>query len=346
MGGTFEQALPFPTAWLRTGERSTRHHEPRTPSLDEALAAESWVRRTRNPELRKALGEIQAHVSEVRRLLALPRETQPLRSEKLEEQLIGILDATGRRLDIDAAWELASDLKRALLRLGDANYLAALLDREAGRDRSPGARHGWHELFPEDELTELRGRFRRGSVDTPTHARAVERLTALYLARADRGRSLRAKAAQKRRYLVMLAPVLSLCLAGLGVVVAIRASGIWPSVLLAASAGALGATLSGVRTVRDQLVELRDLRAFAPSMGIQPLVGATAGLLLLLVLESKAIAIQGFDSGSWAALGLLAFAAGFSEPFLLGVVRRIGVISDAPPDGGAKSGSGPRPAAS
>ena len=43
-------------------------------NLDELLAPESWVApRRSNPELRKVLGVIAAHLGETRRLLALPK---------------------------------------------------------------------------------------------------------------------------------------------------------------------------------------------------------------------------------------------------------------------------------
>jgi hypothetical protein len=161
------------------------------------------------------------------------------------------------------------------------------------------------------------------------HNQAVEKLAFLYTQRAEAGRDRRAKAAQKCRYLNVLAPLLLLLQAGL--VIAIDyfdGTDVWKAVAVAGTAGALGATLSGTMRIRDDLRELDDLRSFWPAMRVQPLVGATAGLVVLFVLESGALDLGGGQKGDWAARALFAFAAGFSEPFFLGVVQRVAVISD------------------
>jgi hypothetical protein len=102
----------------------------------------------------------------------------------------------------------------------------------------------------------------------------------------------------------------------------------WQDIALAASAGALGATLSGTFRVRDRLIELDDLRSFWPAMRIQPLIGATAGLVTLFVLETGAVNVEASATASWGAVALFTFAAGFSEPFFLGLVERVAVIPD------------------
>jgi hypothetical protein len=102
---------------------------------------------------------------------------------------------------------------------------------------------------------------------------------------------------------------------------------VWQEILVAGTAGALGATLAGTMKIRDDLRELDDLRSFWPAMRVQPLVGATAGLIVLLVVETGTLD-GGGRSGSWAGRALVAFAAGFSEPFFLGLVQRVAVIPD------------------
>ena len=85
-----------------------------------------------------------------------------------------------------------------------------------------------------------------------------------------------------------------------------------------------------VEALRKQLGEVReldDLRSFWPAMRVQPLVGATAGLIVLLVIETGTLDVGG-ESGSWAGRALVAFVAGFSEPFFLGLVQRVAVIPD------------------
>ena len=80
--------------------------------------------------------------------------------------------------------------------------------------------------------------------------------------------------------------------------------------------------------MRDDLRDLDDLRSFWPAIGVQPLVGATTGLVVLLLMESGTLDIGSDDSGHWAGRALLAFVAGFSEPFFLGLVQRVAVIPD------------------
>jgi hypothetical protein len=300
-------------------------------SLEQVLSQRRWQRTTAHPELRKALAEIQTYVVEARWLLARePEADHPYQRAKVEEQLADLLRVDVHELKIDDAWELANKLKRTLLLLGDASYISALLEQESSR--KPRPRDNWSDHLREAELIELCKRGRAGTLDREAHARAVDRLTLLYRARADSGRSLRAIAAQKCRYLRLLAPILCLFLAGAGVSLSLGADETWHAVVVATAAGALGATLSGVRTVRDSLAELKDLRAFSGTMSIQPLVGATSGLLLFLLVEAGALPIDGVDLSSAATLGLLAFVAGFSEPFLLGLVERNAVISSKQPE--------------
>lgn len=160
-------------------------------------------------------------------------------------------------------------------------------------------------------------------------AEAVYRLRLLYLERAQAGLERRVRAAQKCRYLAILAWALVALFLGLAAIVQrIGGGGMWESIALVGLAGALGATLAGTFRVRDKLVELDDLRSFWPAMRVQPLVGAVAGLVILLVLESGAVALGNGTSSSWAAQALFAFTAGFSEPFFLGVVEKVAVIPD------------------
>ena len=64
-------------------------------------------------------------------------------------------------------------------------------------------------------------------------------------------------------------------------------------------------------------------------MRVQPLIGACSGLILFLVLRTHAVSL-GAVSASLSGSGLLAFAAGFSEPFFVGIVQRVAVVPDKP----------------
>jgi hypothetical protein len=284
-----------------------------------------------DPELRKALAVIQTHLSETRRLLASPRAGATGRNAAVRE-LSSVAQEGPSSLAIDGAWELAGALKRLNLRLGDEAFVASRLEFELGRARVHW--HGWNAHFDPAELRELLDAYRSRRPTAAEHAQAVDRLTFLYLMREEAGRDRRARAALKYQYLMRLAPVLLALLIGLGVAVNYATNGTFlETILLTACAGALGSTLSGVFKVRDQLVRLDELRGFWPAMRVQPMVGATAGLIVFLILDSGAIELGAGTSGTWSGRGLIAFAAGFSEPFFLGIVQRVAVVPDRAADG-------------
>ncbi len=298
-------------------------------TLEELLAPDRWRRKARNPELKKALGYVQGVVAEARRLLSVPSDAVSLRTPQLEARLRDVLDLRVESLTIDATWELYTEVKSLLPWLANTDYIALQLDHEAQRAKDASRWHGWTQHFSKEELQRLRGNYAKRQPSQVLHGQAAEKLAFLYGQRAEAGRDRRAKAAQKCRYLNALWPILLLLQAGL--VVAIEyfdGADVWKRIAIAGTAGALGATLSGTMRIRDDLRELDDLRSFWPAMRIQPLVGATAGLIVLLVLESGALDLGGGRGADWAASALLAFAAGFSEPFFLGVIQRVAVISD------------------
>jgi hypothetical protein len=322
--------------------RNPSHDESKTtdavlpPSLDDLLAPVRWLpSRHADPELRKVLAAIQTHLSETRRLLASPQARSTPRNAAAERELTAILQQDPTALAIDSAWELAGALKRLNVQLGDEPFLASRLEFEQGR--ADAHWHGWNAHFDAGELRELVDAFRSRRPTQTEQAQAIDKLTFLYLMRDEAGRDRRARAALKRQYLTRLAPLLLLLFVGLGVAVNYATKGNFlETILLTACAGALGSTLSGVFKVRDHLVRLDELRGFWPAMRVQPIVGACAGLFVFLILDSHAIQLGAESSETWSGRGVLAFAAGFSEPFFLGIVQRVAVIPDRAVEG-AKS---------
>jgi hypothetical protein len=298
------------------------------PSLDDLLAPARWVPKAHaDPEMRKVLGTIQTHLSESRRLLAAQKAGEVRRFEATVGELTSLTQQHPSELTIDSAWDLAGALKRLNLRLGDKAFLASRLEFELGR--ADAQWHGWNAHFDTAELRELVEAHRERRATRAQHAQAVDRLTFLYLMREEAGRDRRARAALKFQYLTRLAPVLIALLIGLGVAANYATKGTFlETILLTACAGALGSTLSGVFKVRDHLVRLDELRGFWPAMRVQPVVGACAGLIVFLILDSQAIGLGAESSETWSGRGLLAFAAGFSEPFFLGIVQRVAVVPD------------------
>ena len=309
--------------------RLTRREQAPPPTLEQLLATARWRRATREPELKKALGYVQATLGEVRRVLAQPQDEVSLRNAEVVARLRDMLDQPVGALGIDSAWELYSEVKSILPFLSNADYVASQLDHEAERATDPSRWHPWTLHFSAAELERLRANYERPQPDARLHAQAAGKLAFLYARRAEAGRDRRAKAAQKRRYLNALGPMLLALQAALVFAIDEVAddSAIWKQIVVAGTAGALGATLAGTMKIRDGLRELDDLRSFWPAMRVQPLVGATAGLIVLLVIETGTLDVGG-ESGSWAGRALVAFVAGFSEPFFLGLVQRVAVIPD------------------
>ena len=279
--------------------------------------------------MNKALGYVRATVGEIRRLLALPTDEISLCTPEIKARLRDTLDVPVEALGIDSAWELYTDLKGMLPFLGNADDVASRLDHEAERDSDESRWHPWTQHFSAAELQRLRKSYHDGTPDRRLQGQAAAKLSFLYARRAEAGRERRAKAQQKRRYLNVL--FWALLVLQVVLVLAIDAAAgedeVWRQIFVAGAAGALGATLAGTMKIRDDLRELDDLRSFWPAMRVQPLVGATAGLIVLLVVETGTLD-GGGESGSWAGRALVAFAAGFSEPFFLGLVRRVAVIPD------------------
>jgi hypothetical protein len=320
----------FPAVTLRgRSDESENGDAVETPTVDQLLAPSRWSKHHADPEIRKVLGTIQTHLSETRRLLAAQKLDETFHESPALGELTSLVQQNPSELTIDGAWELAGALKRLNLRLGDRAFLASRLEFELGRADSQW--HGWNVHFDKAELRELIDVYRTRKPTRAEHARAVDRLTLLYLMRDEAGRDRRARAALKYQYLTRLAPLLLVLLIGLGVAANYATQGNFlETILLTACAGALGSTLSGVFKVRDHLVRLDELRGFWPAMRVQPVVGACAGLIVFLILDSQAIGLGAESSETWSGRGLLAFAAGFSEPFFLGIVQRVAVVPDRP----------------
>jgi hypothetical protein len=308
----------------------------RDPIVSDPFVPAFWDKRRTSPELAKALSLVQRYVSEARDLLELAPVQTPLRTDEVDRRFRDFLTRGVRKLSIDSAWELANQLKSELLFLGDVSYVWTQLEYEVQRDKKPHKWHRWSDHFAPSKLEALIQARDNGPVNRQTHLEAVRSLRKLYELRAEAGAERRARAAQKCRYLTLLIPILfTLQVALAAAIYEVGADGVWKQIVLAGSAGALGATLSGTLRVRDRLVALDDLRSFWPAMRIQPLIGATAGLFTLLALESHAIQPGGTEQTPWAAYALLTFVAGFSEPFFLGLVQKIAVIPDKDPAGSA-----------
>jgi len=295
--------------------------------------------RTRDPELVLTYARLFQAMTDAERLHQR-KSLRPPALKQLTELLRAGSDVDGEAATIDLAAEMADSIEQILVRTGDPDFLFAGLglERQADRltDRSgqPAAMVRWSDLFSIEDLDRLiQNRAKlypgaRGGDDWSREASA--KLETLLLARSRAYRLQRARTRLRNRYLVGLAPVILLLTAGLAYGIQATNPGLtWKVTMLAAFAGALGATISGVYKLRDHIRRIGQLRAFWASTIVQPLVGASAGLVVLLALESSLFQTDAAGaSTSPATKGLLAFAAGFSEPFFLGVVGRLADLGE------------------
>ena len=324
-------------------DRFRRGAEAADLDLDQLLSPERWRPRGwwTNAEHAKALGFVQQAVTDARYFLGVVAREAPTQLDAFQKELRGML--APRCTTIDSAWDLYNGLRQQIVRMADAHYLLMLLEHEQIRGTTGGKWHRWEDHFPEKSLDALIRRFRRNP-DEAVRTEAANRLAYLYKQRGEAGRERRARAAEKCRFMTMLAPLLLLLIVAVTVSADLVNQGgaIWREIVLAASAGALGSVLAGTLKLRDRLVELDDLRAFGATLRVQPLVGATMGIVVLVVLQGDLIRLGGDNVSVWPGRAVLAFLAGFSEPFFLKVVDRLAVIPDktggpsqAPPEAAA-----------
>ena len=263
-----------------------------------------WFRRPWDSEARKSLARIRTSIDALYavedRLAGHERELQRL----LERSLV--------RCSLDNLIELVYALDELLVTVGDDELIGRKAIAEALPDRPEVAWIHLDSVFNSDEEKQV------------AIATLRKRLLVLYEMRRFRYRRERARRRMKSFNLMLAALVLLGLMLGLAWGVDDALQDPSPGVVfLTAVAGALGGTLANLLRLRDELSRGTDFRAFKPMLVAQPAVGAVSGLVLLLVVESGFLGV-GNESGDvrWETLTLLAFVAGFSEAFFLGIVRK------------------------
>jgi hypothetical protein len=152
-----------------------------------------------------------------------------------------------------------------------------------------------------------------------------DRLLAFATARREQYREDRKARSSSPTRFALHRPVLALLTLVSAVVTAMLMDGEHPgsTVLLVVCAGGLGAVLGSLRPVREEVTAGADLRAYLPAVVVEPLLGAVAGLLSLMIGETGVLGPTTADGDVWARAGLLAFAAGFAEPLVLRAISRL-----------------------
>lgn len=327
-----------------TGDEIDRRLERRAEEILALLSRStrepsSWS--LRNPELRKNLDRFQTAVRDFQRLRRAG-VLEPGAERPLVELLLS--DEDPASYNSDSLGLLLETLDQHLVAAGDAQLVCSLLEIEYVRDDLEGGGEipTWSTLYA--ERLAVSEEFAAGRELAPADLTEAKRQLSMLLRTRHSTYALRrARSTTKALRLLWLTPVVTaLALALILVAGWVGDESTWRDGLLVAVAGALGATLAAVLKLRDRLARLGDLRTFWYAFPLQLPLGAVAGLFLWLVLESEIVEIGG-SGEDWATAGVVAFVAGFSEPFLLKTVERIagGAAADeleSPPEG---EGGGP-----
>ena len=281
------------------------------------------------------------------------REKTTTSDDAYRKNLINILDRRRLHRDSGVHPETRKPLERALDRV------VALEGDKPDRDAAVSAMlasHGWLQgsRVPSEEQAWLLAdslqalwirtadgpaidaEFRRqGGSNPPSGMDGMQKRAWLLSAhtRLQRaGAYERARAALRAKYLRLAGGVL-IGLVAISWIVAWRVS---PdreegTISLCALAGALGGALSGARSLRDSR-RIQETRIFQTWWWVQPVVGAAVGLFVYALLASSVLTLPGSDSADAAteaaARIVYAFLAGFSEPWILGIMDRLGGTAD------------------
>jgi hypothetical protein len=289
---------------------------------DWKLALQFFRPLPRDAELRKLLGRIHWSITEFQRLKA-----EPGLGPAAQDRAQRLLQVEPLKLSVDAALEVTDAWDQLLIQHGDDRYLRTLLVAEHTRDPQGTTVTTWSRVFGKNEVAGGWDRLLMGlPMEEKDRKAAANQLAELYRARSILYQLERARMHMKIRHLWFLAPVLSLLVGGLSLAAAAVDAG-WGTIWLVAFAGALGASVAGTLKLRDHITNINELRAFWPATVVQPLLGATAGLLVLLVLASGLVKVD-WGGQAWAVAGAIAFVAGFSEPVFLGIIGRVAAIGE------------------
>jgi hypothetical protein len=222
------------------------------------------------------------------------------------------------------------ELEQLLIELGDEDYITARL---ADVYDETGTHATWQDLYGRQLPALLPGPV--GTEERPADGERVDRAVELEGTRRRLSRLMHVKQAEdevfrarqelKRRAALLVTVVLGAVAVLFGAAVAWVVDDDRP-LAAAVAAGAAGAALGGLFTLRDQVNLGAQLRQFWPFFCGQVVVGAVAGLLAFLVDQSGVLDVGGEDLG----MAALAFAVGFSEAALLGLLGKL-----AGPFGGA-----------
>jgi hypothetical protein len=317
----------------------------RTRELEilEVLSEQRRLGRMNDPERDKILARLFSCLADIRRLASIEnsRLTPAIRGSLDDLLGVSIRDAT-----VESAAELIDAIDGFVIEIGDDAFIAGLVAVEHYRDglkaKMESAFVTWSDLFERYDGQIVAGGTPSGEdgagrAPIETWRRQVATLRDT---RSREYRLHRARLKMRSATLWRLVPLLAVLVSGLGVLVVLAGVADWKVTALAVSAGALGSAMSGAYKIRDHVPRIADFRALWGARILQPLLGAAAGLLALLILASGFLPEGGeANEVTTAKYAVVAFLAGFSEPFFFGLVGKIAGTAQEPPPT-AKDGPG------
>jgi hypothetical protein len=236
-------------------------------------------------------------------------------SPEVRNRLSELLCEPRKALCLETLLDTRRTVEELLLECADLSLLRQRTSEEYAEEEATLLT--WRRLYGA-ELPEL---FNSSPESSSKRVQDSTRLKLLRLvaARFSLYRPLRARRRLRIIYLCYISPVLLLAGILFGLAIGFQHQTGVGAVLLAAAAGASGAALSGLLKFRDEVKLGAQMREFLPFYLVQVGVGAVFGLFIDLIIATDWLSI----APSTAGIGVLAFAAGFSEPFALGIVAKM-----------------------
>jgi hypothetical protein len=265
----------------------------------------------RDPEVRKNIEILAARLSDA---IDLGRR-QPVSAPKVTNRLNVLLREPRNALCLETLLETRRSVEELLLECADLSLLRQRTTEEFAEQEA--TLPTWIRLYGA-ELPEILSDCPESS-SSQVQESTRRRLQRLVAARFSLYRPLRARRRLRIIYLRYIGPVLLLAGLLFGFAIGFQHQVGVRALLLAAAAGASGAALSGLLKFRDEVKLGTQVREFLPFYLVQVVVGAVFGLFIDLVFAAGWLKI----GPSVAGIGVLAFAAGFSEPFAIGIVAKM-----------------------
>jgi hypothetical protein len=274
----------------------------------------------------KALGRVHDRIAMVQHELASQKAVPQVGVEALQR----ILDQLKRALPAEdecrtppeyLMWLLEGELRSSLAMIGSPAYLrlqARALVAE-GRVGDPRRAAELERLVTNLDV-DAHPHGQDGEGDRPQSDRAL--LLDIYDRELHEARHSRAREARRGQLLRWSAFLLLVSVAALATWLPVRDVLSATDTISALIAGALGVSLGGMRHIRDELERLTQMDAFSSALAAQFLAAGGLGILAA-VLFNAGVLPEIVEGKANLVVVIYAFAAGFSEPFIIGAVKKV-----------------------